>query len=91
MNYEVVDRGALKHSGLGYCTTCKTVCQLGDMVSEPSHKHRRRCKACHAGRMRRTNMEKALQYAADWTKRGGPPLLSTPLLPQKGLSVNPTT
>src|SRR3954452_10270361 len=89
MRKETVDRAALKDSGLGYCSTCKTICQLGDMVSEPSRKHRRRCKACHAGRMRKANLEKALQDAADWKKRGGPPLLSAPLLSHKGLPVKP--
>jgi hypothetical protein len=88
MNDEALDRGALKASGLGYCSTCKTICRLGDMVSEPSRKHRRTCKACHAGRMRRTNMEKAPQYATDWKKRDGPPLLSAPLLAQNGLPIN---
>jgi hypothetical protein len=33
-------------------------------------------------------MEKAVQYAAEWQKRGGPPLLSAPLLSQKGLPIN---
>jgi hypothetical protein len=89
MRKETVDRAALNGSGLGYCSTCKTIYQLGDMVSEPSRKHRRRCKACHAQRISSRNREKALQYAADWTKRGGPPLLSAPLLSQKGLPINP--
>jgi hypothetical protein len=86
---QAVDRVVLAKDGLGYCSTCKSICQLGDMVSEPSRKHRRRCKVCHAQRMSRRNREKALQYAADWTKRGGPPLLSAPLLSPKGLPINP--
>jgi hypothetical protein len=89
MTVQAVDRDMLAKDGLGYCSTCKSICQLGDMVSEPKRKHRRRCKACHAERMRRTNREKALQYAAEWQKRGGPPILTAPLLPQQGLPIKP--
>jgi MinD superfamily P-loop ATPase len=89
MNVEAVDRAALNDSGLGCCATCKTICQLDAMVSEPSRKHRRRCKACHAQRMSRRNREKALQYATEAQKRGGAPILSAPRLPQKGLPINP--
>ena len=85
----VVDREALKASGLGYCSTCKTICKLGDMVSEPSRKHRRSCKACHAQRMSGRIREKARQCAADWKQRGGPALLSAPLVPPIGLPINP--
>src|SRR5436189_5719221 len=89
MRKAAVDRVALNGSGFGYCSTCKTICQLGDTVSEPSRKHRRSCKACHAQRMSSRNTEKALKYAADWKQRGGPPLLSAPLLSQDGGPVNP--
>jgi MinD superfamily P-loop ATPase len=78
MRQVVVDREAFNDSGLGNCATCKTICQLGNMVSESSRKHRRRCKACHAQRMSSRNREKALEDAADWQKRGGPPLLVAP-------------
>jgi hypothetical protein len=39
--------------------------------------------------MSNRNREKALLYAADWTKRGGPPILTAPLLPQQGLPIKP--
>ena len=76
MTDQTVDREFLAEDGFGYCSSCKTICRLDVMVSEPSRKHRRACKACHRNRMQATNEQKALRWAIERRdKHGGPPIL----------------